>query len=133
LSSPHFIAAPVTADHRNNPLNALGYFRVMSAVDNINQMLEKLRKRGAQLKQSSTKTRIGSPTSAGLKGFSLGSPKTDYGGRLRIDVWLRIRLHFLATTTTRMCINFSQSAQSRREIYVSPWLREPVDTSSDPL
>src|SRR5258708_34135156 len=38
----------------------------------------------------------------------------------------------LATTTTRMCINFSQSAQSRRETYVGPWLPEPVDTSSDP-
>src|ERR1700723_425834 len=39
---------------------------------------------------------------------------------------------FLATTTTRMCINFAQSAQSRRETYVGPWLPEPVDTSSDP-
>jgi hypothetical protein len=39
---------------------------------------------------------------------------------------------FLATTTTRMCINSSQSAQSRRETYVGPWLPEPVDTSSDP-
>ena len=59
------------------------------------------------------------------------------------DVWLRWQATdrhvvenppaFLATTTTRMCINFSQSAQSRREIYVGPWLPEPVDTSSDPL
>jgi DNA-directed RNA polymerase specialized sigma24 family protein len=39
---------------------------------------------------------------------------------------------FLATTTTRLCINFAQSAQSRRETYVGPWLPEPVDTSSDP-
>jgi len=31
-----------------------------------------------------------------------------------------------------MCINFAQSAQSRRETYVGPWLPEPVDTSSDP-
>src|ERR1700749_4318996 len=57
------------------------------------------------------------------------------------DVWLRWQATnrsvvenppaFLATTTTRMCINFSQRAQSRRETYVGPWLPEPVDTSSD--
>lgn len=39
---------------------------------------------------------------------------------------------FLSTTTTRMCINFVQSARSRRESYVGPWLPEPVDTSCDP-
>ena len=58
------------------------------------------------------------------------------------DVWLRWQATnrgvvenppaFLATTTTRMCINFSQSAQSRRETYIGPWLPEPVDTSTDP-
>lgn len=58
------------------------------------------------------------------------------------DVWLRWQATdrsvvenpsaFLATTTTRMCINFSQSARSRRETYVGPWLPEPVDTSADP-
>src|ERR1700744_4240554 len=58
------------------------------------------------------------------------------------DVWLRWQSTdrsvvenppaFLATTTTRMCINFAQSARSRRETYVGPWLPEPVDTSSDP-
>src|ERR1700744_4373155 len=57
------------------------------------------------------------------------------------DVWLRWQATdrsvvenpsaFLATTTTRLCINFAQSAQSRRESYVGPWLPEPVDTSSD--
>src|ERR1700728_1101646 len=58
------------------------------------------------------------------------------------DVWLRWQATdrsvvenppaFLATTTTRMCINFAQSAQSRRETYIGPWLPEPVDTSADP-
>jgi RNA polymerase sigma-70 factor (ECF subfamily) len=58
------------------------------------------------------------------------------------DVWLRWQATdravvenpeaFLATTTTRMSINFAQSAQSRRETYIGPWLPEPVDTSSDP-
>ena len=44
-----FIAPPVVADHRNAPVNALGYLRVMFAVDDIDDTLERLRKRGAQL------------------------------------------------------------------------------------
>lgn len=39
---------------------------------------------------------------------------------------------FLATTTTRQCINLTQCACSRREIYSETWVPEPVDTSSDP-
>jgi RNA polymerase sigma-70 factor (ECF subfamily) len=39
---------------------------------------------------------------------------------------------FLTTTTTRLAINVLQSARSRREAYVGPWLPEPVDTSADP-
>jgi RNA polymerase sigma factor (sigma-70 family) len=38
---------------------------------------------------------------------------------------------FLATTTTRLCINLAQSAHSRRETYIGTWLPEPVDTSAD--
>ena len=37
------------ADHRQAPVNALGYLRVMFAVDDIDDTLERLRKRGAQL------------------------------------------------------------------------------------
>jgi predicted enzyme related to lactoylglutathione lyase len=37
------------ADHRNAPVNALGYLRVMFAVDNIDETLDGLRKRGDQL------------------------------------------------------------------------------------
>ncbi|MDX6464018.1 MAG: hypothetical protein QOE55_7715 [Acidobacteriaceae bacterium] len=58
------------------------------------------------------------------------------------DAWLRWRLTdrrvvenpaaFLATTTTRLCINLIQSAPSRRETYTGTWLPEPVDTSGDP-
>ena len=44
-----FLAPPVVADHRNAPVNALGYLRVMFAVDDIDETLERLRKRGAQL------------------------------------------------------------------------------------
>ena len=39
---------------------------------------------------------------------------------------------FLATTATRLAINVLQSARTRRETYVGPWLPEPVDTSADP-
>ncbi|GAB3893301.1 RNA polymerase sigma-70 factor [Kibdelosporangium lantanae] len=39
---------------------------------------------------------------------------------------------FLSTTTTRLAINAATSARSRREVYVGPWLPEPVDTRDDP-
>ena len=49
LELSRFLAPPVVADHRNAPVNALGYLRVMFAVDNIDETLDRLRKRGAQL------------------------------------------------------------------------------------
>src|SRR4051795_11837242 len=49
LELSRFIAPPVVADHRNTPVNALGYLRVMFAVDDIDKTLEKLSNRGAQL------------------------------------------------------------------------------------
>ena len=39
---------------------------------------------------------------------------------------------FLATTVTRLAINVLQSARTRRETYIGPWLPEPVDTTADP-
>jgi len=44
-----FLAPPPIADHRNAPVNALGYLRVMFTVDDVDETLERLRKRGAQL------------------------------------------------------------------------------------
>ncbi len=44
-----FLAPPVVADHRNAPVNALGYLRVMFAVDDIDDTLARLQKHGAQL------------------------------------------------------------------------------------
>ena len=44
-----FLAPPVVADHRNAPVNALGYLRVMFAVDDLDETLARLRKHGAQL------------------------------------------------------------------------------------
>lgn len=39
---------------------------------------------------------------------------------------------FLATATTRLSINLLQSARSRRETYIGPWLPEPINTGDDP-
>ena len=44
-----FLAPPVVADHRRAPVNALGYLRVMFAVDDLDGTLARLRKHGAQL------------------------------------------------------------------------------------
>jgi catechol 2,3-dioxygenase-like lactoylglutathione lyase family enzyme len=49
LEISRFLTPPVVADHRNSPVNALGYLRVMFTVDDIDEMLARLRKRGAQL------------------------------------------------------------------------------------
>src|ERR1700747_3871718 len=49
LELSRFLTPPAVADHRNAPVNALGYLRVMFTVDDIDETLEKLRKRGAQL------------------------------------------------------------------------------------
>ena len=49
LELSRFLAPPTIADHRNAPVNALGYLRVMFAVDDLADTLERLRKRGAQL------------------------------------------------------------------------------------
>ena len=89
----------------------------------------------------------------GLSAFALVRPRL-FGIAYRVlgnaaeaedivqDVWLQWQSTnrsavenpsaFLATTTTRLCINLAQSAHSRRETYIGTWLPEPVDTSSDP-
>jgi catechol 2,3-dioxygenase-like lactoylglutathione lyase family enzyme len=49
LELSRFLTPAAVADHRNAPVNALGYLRVMFTVDDIDATLEKVRKRGAQL------------------------------------------------------------------------------------
>ena len=49
LELSRFLTPPVVADHRNAPVNALGYLRVMFAVEDIDDTLARLGKRGAQL------------------------------------------------------------------------------------
>ena len=49
LELSRFLTPPVVADHRRAPVNALGYLRVMFTVDDIDETLSRLRRRGAQL------------------------------------------------------------------------------------
>jgi len=49
LELSRFLAPPVVADHRRAPVNALGYLRVMFAVEDIDDTLARLRRRGAEL------------------------------------------------------------------------------------
>jgi catechol 2,3-dioxygenase-like lactoylglutathione lyase family enzyme len=44
-----FLAPSVVADHRDAPVNALGYLRVMFAVDDLDDTLARLRRHGARL------------------------------------------------------------------------------------
>jgi catechol 2,3-dioxygenase-like lactoylglutathione lyase family enzyme len=49
LELSRFLTPPVVADHRNAPVNALGYLRVMFAVDDLDETLAKLGKHGTEL------------------------------------------------------------------------------------
>jgi catechol 2,3-dioxygenase-like lactoylglutathione lyase family enzyme len=49
LEISRFLTPPIVADHRNAPVNALGYLRVMFTVDDIDETLGRLQKIGAQL------------------------------------------------------------------------------------
>jgi catechol 2,3-dioxygenase-like lactoylglutathione lyase family enzyme len=49
LEMSRFLVPPVVADHRTAPVNALGYLRVMFTVEDIDDTVARLRKRGAQL------------------------------------------------------------------------------------
>jgi len=49
LEISRFLTPPIIADHRNAPVNALGYLRVMFTVSDIDETLVRLQKIGAQL------------------------------------------------------------------------------------
>ncbi|MGE5395836.1 MAG: VOC family protein [Candidatus Saccharibacteria bacterium] len=49
LELSRFISPDVVADHRKAPVNSLGYLRVMFAVKDIDEVLARLQRRGAQL------------------------------------------------------------------------------------
>jgi catechol 2,3-dioxygenase-like lactoylglutathione lyase family enzyme len=52
LELSRFVDPPVVADHRNAPVNALGYLRVMFAVDDLDETLARIREHGAELVSS---------------------------------------------------------------------------------
>src|SRR5919197_1339022 len=49
LELSRFLTPPTVADHRNAPVNALGYLRIMFAVEDIDDTLARLRSHGAEL------------------------------------------------------------------------------------
>ena len=49
LEISRFLTPPTISDHRNAPVNSLGYLRVMFAVEDIDEMVSRLSKHGAQL------------------------------------------------------------------------------------
>lgn len=49
LELSRFLVPNVTADHRQAPVNSLGYLRVMFEVDDLDETLNRLHKRGARL------------------------------------------------------------------------------------
>ncbi len=49
LELSQFITPPTISDHRTAPVNSLGYLRVMFTVEDIDEMVTRLSKHGAQL------------------------------------------------------------------------------------
>lgn len=49
LELSKFITPPTISDHRSAPVNSLGYLRIMFRVDNIDELMSRLTKQGAEL------------------------------------------------------------------------------------
>jgi catechol 2,3-dioxygenase-like lactoylglutathione lyase family enzyme len=49
LELSRFLRPEIVADHRNAPVNALGYLRAMFTVDDVEETVARLRTHGAQL------------------------------------------------------------------------------------
>lgn len=49
LELSQFLRPQTIADHRTNPVNSLGYLRVMFRVDNLDELLGRLEKHGAKM------------------------------------------------------------------------------------
>ncbi len=49
LELSRFLSPPTVSDHRNAPVNALGYLRVMFTVEDIDDTIIRLQKKGAHL------------------------------------------------------------------------------------
>jgi len=49
LEISRFLTPPTISDHRNAPVNALGYLRVMFTVEDLDEMVSRLIRHGAEL------------------------------------------------------------------------------------
>ena len=49
LELSQFLTPPVVSDHRTAPVNSFGYLRVMFAVEDLDEMIARLSRHGAQL------------------------------------------------------------------------------------
>ena len=49
LELSRFLTPAIISDHRTAPVNSLGYLRVMFKVDNIDELVSRLTKQGAEL------------------------------------------------------------------------------------
>lgn len=49
LELSRFLSPEIVADHRTAPVNALGYLRIMFRVDNLDELLPRLQKLGAEI------------------------------------------------------------------------------------
>ena len=49
LELSRFLSPRTIADHRNDPVNSLGYLRVMFRVNNLDELLVRLKKLGAEV------------------------------------------------------------------------------------
>lgn len=49
LELSRFLSPTTVADHRNAPVNSLGYLRLMFTVDNLDELLSRLTRLGAEL------------------------------------------------------------------------------------
>jgi catechol 2,3-dioxygenase-like lactoylglutathione lyase family enzyme len=49
LEISRFLSPPTLSDHRTAPVNSLGYLRIMFSVENLDEMVSRLAKHGAQL------------------------------------------------------------------------------------
>jgi hypothetical protein len=51
LEIARYISPPVVSDHRAAPVNSLGYLRIMFLVENIDEMVSRLIRYGAELER----------------------------------------------------------------------------------
>ena len=49
LELSRFLAPPTISDHRNAPVNSLGYLRVMFAIEDVDELVCRLVEQGSQL------------------------------------------------------------------------------------